>query len=308
MILKNYMNNPVKYLALSLNAHNMLLWIPDRVFLPMYHRAVTGKKLDLKRPVTFTEKLQWLKLHDHKPLYTTLVDKFEAKRYIAAIIGEEHIIPTLGVWNTFDEIDFDSLPQQFVLKCTHDSGGLVICRDKETLDKAAAKVKIERCLQKNYYWGSREWPYKNVKPRIIAEQYMEDATVGNRLIDYKYFCFNGEAKFINISVGMEHHPTARMSFYATDGQELPFRRSDYKNLGPIELPTTGKEMFAIANTLAKKIDTDFVRIDLYTINGQIYFSEVTFSPCGGRIPFNPESADRELGDLLILHKNGEVIH
>ena len=146
----------------------------DETFLKMAYKRKFGKELDLNNPVTFNEKLQWLKLNDRKPEYTEMVDKFMAKKYVASIIGQEHIIPTLGVWSRFDDIDFDKLPTQFVLKCTHDSGGLVVCKDKSNLNKKAAKKKIEKSMKTNYYKGGREWPYKNVKPQIIAEEYMED--------------------------------------------------------------------------------------------------------------------------------------
>lgn len=183
----------------------------DETFLKMAYKRKFGKELDLNNPVTFNEKLQWLKLNDRKPEYTEMVDKFMAKKYVASIIGQEHIIPTLGVWSRFDDIDFDKLPTQFVLKCTHDSGGLVVCKDKSNLNKKAAKKKIEKSMKTNYYKGGREWPYKNVKPQIIAEEYMEDIS-GNGLTDYKFYCFNGVPKYLYVSNGMDNHETARLSF------------------------------------------------------------------------------------------------
>lgn len=183
----------------------------DETFLKMAYKRKFGKELDLNNPVTFNEKLQWLKLNDQKPEYTEMVDKFLAKKYVASIIGQEHIIPTLGVWSHFDDIDFDELPTQFVLKCTHDSGGLVVCKDKNNLNKKAAKKKIENSMKTNYYKGGREWPYKNVKPQIIAEEYMEDIS-GNGLTDYKFYCFNGDPKYLYVSNGMDNHETARLSF------------------------------------------------------------------------------------------------
>ena len=172
--------------------------IPDALYLKLRYWKVFHKPLNLKNPQTFNEKLQWLKLYDRKPEYTCMVDKYKAKQYVAERIGQEYIIPTLGVWDSFDEIDFDALPDQFVLKCTHDSGGLVICQDKKTLDKEAARRRITASLQRNYFWANREWPYKNVKPRIIAEVYMQD-TVTAELRDYKFFCFNGTAKLLFIA-------------------------------------------------------------------------------------------------------------
>lgn len=174
-----YVKHPTKIFIFLQNRCNFKV-LPDKMYLKICYKLATGKKLDLKNPQTFNEKLQWLKLYDRKPEYTRMVDKYEAKKYVAEKIGEEYIIPTLGVWDHFDEIDFDSLPDQFVLKCTHDSGGLVIVRDKAKLDKVAAKQKIEKSLKRNYYYSGREWPYKDVKPRIIAEKYMEDISSGGR--------------------------------------------------------------------------------------------------------------------------------
>ncbi|MBR5061524.1 MAG: glycosyl transferase, partial [Prevotella sp.] len=162
----------------------------DRKYIEYIWKKKMNYPLNLDNPQTFNEKLQWIKLYDHNPLYTKMVDKYEAKEYVASIIGDEYIIKTLGVWDRFDDIDFSTLPKQFVLKCTHDSGGLVICKDKSKLDIQAAKKKIEKSLKKNYYYIAREWPYKNVKRRIIAEEYIEDEKT-KELRDYKFFCFNG---------------------------------------------------------------------------------------------------------------------
>lgn len=195
----------------------------DEKFLKRKYKLILGHSLNLKNPTLFSEKLQWLKLHDRKPIYTTMVDKYEAKKYVANIIGEQYIIPTLGVWDKFEDIDFNKLPNQFVLKCTHDSGGLVICRDKRKFDVKAAKKKINRSLKRNYFWQGREWPYKNVKPRVIAEKYMEDAQSGE-LKDYKFFCFNGMPKFMYISNdrGMIPHT----DFFDMNKASLSFRLKD----------------------------------------------------------------------------------
>lgn len=276
--------------------------IPDEPYLKMVYRGYMGKRLDLENPTTFNEKIQWLKLHDHNPQYSRMVDKYEAKKYVAEIIGEEYIIPTLGVWEHFDDIDFDSLPDQFVLKCTHDSGGLVICRDKKQLDKAAAKKKIENCLKTNFYLTGREWPYKDVKPRIIAEKYMEDdgPQKNKSLVDYKFFCWNGRPDLLYVSRGLEHHPTAEISFYGMDGREKEYHRSDYKPYHNAVIPANFDSMKQLATHLAGEINCAFVRIDLYSINGNIYFSEITFSPCSGMVPFEPASADEALGKALSI--------
>lgn len=235
-------------------------------------------------------------------MYTSMVDKYEAKKYVASIIGEQYIIPTLNCWDRFDDISFDSLPNQFVLKCTHDSGGLVIVKDKSKIDKKAVKKKIEKSLKRNYYWSGREWPYKNVKPKIIAEKYLTQ--LGDKgLIDYKFFCFNGDPKFVYISKGLDYHPTAQISFYDLNGSEMPFHRNDYKPFHNATLPENFSEMIAVAKKLSQNIGCSFVRIDLYSVVSKIYFSEITFSPCGGYIPFEPKSADLEVGKLLDLGAN-----
>lgn len=274
-------------------------WMSDEAYLKRAYAIKTGRKLDLDNPSSFNEKIQWLKLHDRKPEYTMMVDKYEAKGFASSVIGKEYIIPTLGVWEKFDDIDFDSLPNQFVLKCTHDSGGLVIVRDKSKLDKEVAKNKIQKSLNHNYFRGGREWPYKNVKPRIIAEVYMDDGHNGLR--DYKFFTFNGEAQFIYLSEGLEHHPTAKISFFDLNGKMLPFKRNDYAGFdGDVELPDNFEEMRMLSNKLSKEINCPFVRIDFYNVRGHIYFSEITFSPNSGMIPFSPPEWDEKIGELISL--------
>ena len=291
-----YIKNPSRVLLRFSNTKRM----SDEQYLKLLFKSRMGYRLNLKNPQTFNEKLQWLKLYDRKPIYTTMVDKYDAKKYVADVIGEEHIVPTFGVWDKFDDIDFDSLPDQFVLKCTHDCGGLVICRDKSKLDKDKAREKIERSLKRDYYWGDREWPYKNVKPRILAEQYMEDES-GNGLRDYKFFTFNGETKFLYLSEGLENHSTARISFYDLEGNEMPFRRSDYKPFEKMPaMPVNFVEMVELSNRLAADIKSPFVRCDFYSVNGRAYFSEITFFPCGGTLPFEPKEWDEKLGEWIKL--------
>lgn len=279
--------------------------IPDRIYLQLHFRSRTGKRLNLKAPKTFNEKLQWLKLYDRKPEYTTMVDKYAAKKYVAEKIGEEHIVPTLGVWDTFDDIDFNLLPNRFVLKCTHDSGGLVICRDKSKLDIDAAREKINKSLGKNYYWHGREWPYKNVKPRIIAEKYLEESgeesTEIAGLTDYKFYCFNGTPQYLYVSKGLEDHSTAKISFLTLDWQFAPFKRSDFAGFDSLPpKPTKLDEMIEIAGKLAE--GKKFLRVDLYQVDDKIYFSELTFSPCSGMMPCEPREWDRKLGDMLRIDR------
>ena len=272
----------------------------DEDYLKMRFQNKFGRPLDLENPRSFNEKIQWLKLYDRKPIYTTMVDKYEAKQYVAERIGEEYVIPTLGVWDSFDEIDFDTLPDQFVLKCTHDSGGLVIVRDKSKLDKAAARKKISKSLKRNYYLLGREWPYKNVKPRVLAESFMKNEN-GEPLRDYKFYCFNGKPRFLYISEGLEDHATASISFLTLDWEFAPYERSDYKPFPALpSKPDRFDDMLLLAEKLSQGLD--FLRVDLYQINGKIYFSELTFSPCGGMIPFREEKHDYEIGEMLKLTK------
>jgi len=274
--------------------------IPDSIWLRYLYRKRIGKKLNLKNPQTFNEKLQWLKLHDRKPEYTMMVDKYEVKQYVAEKIGEQYIIPTLGVWDKFDDIDFDSLPNQFVLKCTHDSGGLIIVKDKDTFDKISAKKKITRCLRRNYFWQNREWPYKNVKPRIIAEKFMSDSHEEG-LFDYKFMCFNGKCKYI-FTVTNRYSPKGlNVTFFDTNWNKQVFERHYKSDLNEINKPKKLDEMVLIAEKLSVGITFD--RIDLYEIDGKIYFGEITFFPGSGCEEFNPEEWDKTLGDCLELSNN-----
>lgn len=272
----------------------------DKLYLEWLWYLKFCRKLDFKHPTTFNEKLQWLKLYDRKDIYTIMVDKYAAKEYVANIIGEEHIIPTLGVWNKASDIDFDSLPNQFVLKCTHDSDGNIICRDKRKLDRTSAIRKLSKSLSRQYYVRNREWPYKNVPHKIIAEQFMSDQSQSESgLMDYKFYCFNGEPKILYISTGLEDHSTASISFVTLDWQFADFHRSDFKPFDQLPpKPSLFSEMLDIAHRLSQ--GHSFLRVDLYQINGKVYFSELTFSPCSGMMPFEPEEWDLKMGVLLNL--------
>lgn len=300
-VLEEYFRDPWRIFRF-LNNRGFLNYLSDEMYLRIMYRQRMGKRLDLKNPKTFNEKLQWLKLYDRKPEYTTMVDKYEVKKYVADRIGEEYIIPTLGVWDRFEDIDFDSLPDQFVLKCTHDSGGLAICRDKKAFNEKAAKAKIDKSLKRNYYYSGREWAYKNVKPRIIAEQYMEEnngAEKAKDLVDYKFYCFNGEPRFLYVSQGLENHATARISFLTLDWRFAPYERSDYAPFEELpEKPKNYDDMLRICKMLSK--DIPFLRVDLYEINGHVYFSELTFSPCSGFMPFKNPEHDLEIGEMIQL--------
>lgn len=271
----------------------------DVEFLKKTFKRKMGYDLDIESPRTFNEKLQWLKLHDRNPEYTQMVDKYTAKEYVANKIGREYIIPTLGIYDTFDEIDFGKLPQQFVLKCTHDSGSVIICRNKDDFDIEDARNILENRLKKNYYWEGREWPYKNVRPRIIAEVMMEEES-GGGIIDYKFYCFNGKPEYLYISAGLENHATAQITFYNIDLSEADFQRSDFKHFDQTpKFPRHYSQMIEIAKKLSK--DITFVRVDLYEINGEVFFSEFTFTPCGGMMPFDREKYDKIIGRYINLN-------
>lgn len=274
---------------------------PDEVYLRHAFKANMGFPPDLEHPRRFNEKLQWLKLHDRRPEYAAMVDKYEAKAYVQARIGERYVVPTYGLWDFPDEIDFGTLPSQFVLKCTHDCGGSVICRDRGRFDEGAAHRTLAKALKRRYYMQWREWSYKFVKPRIIAEKYLEDDTSrqGLGLTDYKFYCFNGEPLYLYVSTGLEDHTTARISFLTMDWRFAPFRRADFASFDVLPpQPSHFGEMVAIARRLSEGLA--FLRVDLYQVDDRVYFSELTFYPCGGMMPFEPDEWDFTFGSLLKL--------
>ena len=289
-------HNPRKLVAAGLVRIAKLF--PDELYLKLLFRLRMGYKLNLDNPQTFCEKLQWLKLHNRKPEYTQMDDKYDAKRYVADIIGEEYIIPTIGVWDRVEDIDFDKLPNQFVLKCTHDSGGIVICKDKSQLDIAATKKLLRRGLKKNYYWQNREWPYKNITPRIICEQYMVDES-GYELKDYKWFCFDGVAKalFIATDRGVKGEET-KFDFYDTEFNHLPFTNGHPNASKEIKKPAGFEQMKQLASQLSK--GQPHLRVDFYDINGKIYFGELTFYHWSGTMPFDPMEWDYTFGSWINL--------
>ena len=271
--------------------------LTDEEYISRMFKAKMGYELDLNNPKTFNEKLQWLKLHDRKQIYTTMVDKYAVKEYVASIIGEDYIIPTLGVWDSFDEIDFDALPDKFVLKCTHDSGGLVICKDKSKLDIVAARKKINRSLKTNYFYYGREWPYKNVKPRIIAEKYMEN-TITSDLRDYKFFCFGGVAKCYKVD--FDRFIDHKANYFTSNGDLMIMGEEvcppDFEKEIPI--PTQLNKMKAFAEKLANT--HPFLRTDFYDVDGRVYFGELTFYPASGFGRFVYEGNDELLGTWIQL--------
>lgn len=274
--------------------------LPDSIFLRICYKRKIGKKLNLNNPQSFNEKLQWLKLYDRRPEYQTMVDKRAVKDYVACILGKEHVIQTLGVWESPDDIDFDALPAQFVLKTINGGGGsgVVICKNKETFDKKEAIERLHKSLQVDIYKLLREWPYKNIKKQIIAEKYMEDEA--GELKDYKFFCFNGTVKCFKIDFDryIEHHA----NYYNPEGQLLPFGElllppiPDKK----IEIPDSLPEMIRYAEMLSKGYP--FMRVDFYSVCNHIYFGEITFYPASGFGKFTNDEWDIKIGEWLELPK------
>lgn len=272
--------------------------IPDYFWINRLYQKNMRERLNLRNPQTFNEKLQWLKLYDRNSLYTTLVDKYGVRDYIKEKIGEEYLIPLIGgPWKNVDEIPFDSLPNQFVLKTTHDSGGVVICKDKENFDINGAKNKLKKSLKNNFYYVGREWPYKNVQPQIIAEKYMSDSD-RDELTDYKLMCFNGKHKCTFICEDRFSKDGLKVTFYDKDWNIMPFERHYPRNSVKKDKPITYDKMVELAETLSQGIP--FVRVDFYEIQGKIYFGELTFYPGSGFEEFNPPEWDRILGDWLVL--------
>ena len=274
--------------------------ISDKLYIKCFYYTSFGKFPNINNPQSFNEKLQWLKLYDRRPEYTKMVDKHEVKKFVEEKIGKDHVIPTLAVYDKVEDINYDSLPNQFVLKCTHDSGGLVICKDKETLNRRIVEKKLKKNLSTNIFWRTREWPYKNVHPRIIAEKYMTDES-GTELKDYKFFCFSGKVKMFKIDFNrfVEHHA----NYYDREGNMLSLGE---KMCPPdptrnICIPDNLQEMIRLAEILSENIP--FVRIDLYNVNGHIYFGEITFFPDSGVGVLNSEEWDLKLGSYITLHKN-----
>lgn len=271
--------------------------MPDEQYLKLKYKSIFGKELNLDNPQTFNEKLQWLKLHNRKPEYTIMVDKYLAKQYIASRIGEEYVVPLLGVWDDPEDINFDALPNQFVLKCNHNSGvGMCICKDKSKLDIEKVKKELRKGLKEDYYLKFREWPYKDVPRKIIAEKYMEDA--GGELRDYKFYCFNGVMKFVMINSDRNTDKPTRADYFDRDFNWLDFTWGySHAEVHP-QKPEQFEKMVAIAEWLSKGLP--HIRVDLYDCNGKIYFGELTFFDGSGFDKIEPLEWDYKIGDMLKL--------
>lgn len=292
--------NP-RLLFFSLAHRGLLNWMGDERFLKIAFRIKMGKKLNFP-PITYNEKLQWLKLNDRLPLYTKMVDKIKVKSIVSQLIGNDYIIPTLGVWANANDIDFAQLPRQFVLKVNHNSGGLVICKDKTLLsqkDITQVRKQLNKALKHNYYWEMREWPYKDVKPMILAEKYMEDIAT-SELRDYKFFCFDGIPKLMFIASDRQQSGSeTKFDFFDMDGNHIPILNGHPMSVIPPSLPHNFNLMKELSSKLSKGLK--HVRVDFYEVNNKVYFGELTFTHWSGMVPFSPEEWDIKLGQWLNIN-------
>lgn len=294
--LSKFINNPwIAYVFAA--GYGLTNWVPDEPHLKAMFRGTVGEKLDLKNPKTFNEKLQWLKLHDKNPLYNTLVDKYRVKPWVAERIGVEHVTKTYAMWEEVEDIDITDLPDRFVLKTNHDCGGVAICSDRSTFDLDAAKKKMAKHLKTNYFWRTREWPYKDVKPCVFAEEYLDPSEGKSDLTDYKIMCFDGKA-CCEFTCTDRSEGDLRVDFFDPEWNHLPFTRH-YPNADiPPKAPASLKQMVSDAELLSKEIP--FVRADFYEVAGQYYFGELTFFPGGGFEEFDPSLWDEKLGSWIQL--------
>lgn len=303
--LVNFIKNP-GLLFLTLGHRSFFNWIDDKTYLKIAFRIKTGKRLNLDDPHTFNEKIQWLKIYDRRAIYSKMVDKYEVKKIVSEKIGEKYVIPTLGVWDKFDDITFSELPEKFVLKCTHDSGGLIIVKDKSKLDMKKARKKINRSLRHNYYWGQREWVYKNIKPRIIAEKYLEESNanrkVSETLIVYKIFNFAGKPELIQV-IQNDKTINETIDYFDVNWNLIDLRQNYPNSSVHLEKPQNLDQMLELARVLSK--GHRFVRTDFYSIDEMIFFSEFTFYSDSGFELYHPEYWDNRLGELIQLSDDVE---
>lgn len=275
--------------------------MPDDKFLKKEFKIELGYELNLEYPRTFCEKIQWLKLYDRNPEYTKMADKHEVKSYVANRIGKRYVIPEYGVWSHFDEIDFDRLPDQFVLKCNHNSGGYVVCKDKRQFDRVSARKRLEKCLSRNYYKNGREWVYKDIKPCILAEKYIDSLGKPDS-VEYKLSCFGGKVGFVTVCQGIAHsdYSVRKNDHFDINFNHMPWYAYYENAVVRPSKPEQWDEMIEVAEKLAKGIP--YVRVDLYVINGKVFFGEMTFYTWSGFIEFTPKEWDEKLGEMIRLPK------
>lgn len=300
---KNANRSFVRILAsniIDLHAKIMFLIAP-KYSVKHYYERKTGKKLDLDNPKTYNEKIQWTKLYDHNPKYTLLADKLKVRDYIKQKIGDQYLIPLLGYWKKFEDIDFEKLPNQFVLKCNHDCGSVIICKDKNTFDYKYARKSLTKALNNSLYYETGEWQYKDIEPYIIAEKYMIDND-SDDLRDYKFLCFNGEP--VTCRVDFNRFDGHSRNIYDANWNLMPFQKGKFDNYySPVPKPDKFDEMLDIARALSSGFRQ--VRVDLYLVNNKIYFGELTFTNATGIEPFFPDEYDLRFGGMWHLGEKNE---
>ncbi len=270
----------------------------DAFYIKLKHWIVFGRPCNLKHPKSFSEKLQWIKLHDRKPVYHQMVDKVEMKQFVTERLGEGYVIPTLGVWDNFDDIDFASLPNEFILKNTNDSGTYYICRDKSELNIEDARKRLSATWGRDYYVYSREWPYKGLQHRIIAEPLLHDEK-SPYLLDYKFYTFNGKPELFFIATDRLAKDGLKIDFFDTQGKHLDINQEHYRgNPQCPPIPNNLSKMVELAEILAQ--DTYHLRVDFYEVNDKIYVGELTFFDGGGFVRFTPKEVDLKYGKMIKL--------
>lgn len=280
-----------------LKRNGFFSFIPDKVFYEIEFRMHCGGKMNWKNPKTFSEKMNWLKLYDRKDIYHTYVDKYAVRDFIKNKIGKEYLIPLIGVWNCPEEIEFENLPKQFVMKCTHDGGSVRIIHDKYSNEYTEALNYYRKRLKVNFFhYSGREWPYLGIKPRIMIEKYL--MCTEQELINYKFFCFNGTPKFVQVEIGLTENHSLKWDFYDIEFNPTPFFREGYAKMERIEKPERFQEMLKISVKLSK--DLPFLRVDLYEWENNLYFSEMTFYPGAGYVNFSPDNWNEKIGSWLEL--------
>lgn len=298
---KRIIENPL-ILAVHVCRHVPFRWISDESFVRLLFYTYQHYKLDLDNPITFNEKLQWLKLYDRNPQYTICADKYRVRNYVEKCIGKEHLVPLIGVWDNVDEIDYSTLPNQFVLKCNHDSGSVFICKDKSVFNNKKANRKLKHAMKLNQFWRGREWSYLNIKRKIIAEEYIVDDNESTSLSDFKFFCFNGEPRFLQVDKNRFTNHTR--NFYTSDWEFIDVISKVPNDKNHIDKPPKQlSEMIEIAKKLSKNIP--HVRVDLYLSNNTVYFGEMTFYHAGGCEIISPHNYDVLWGSYITVKNKQE---
>lgn len=303
--------HPKRALRLTREGLYRLFWyylVPDRLSIRHSFREKVGYECNLKDPQSYNEKIQWLKLHDRKPFYKDLCDKYKAKAIIGDVIGGEYIIPTLGRWDKFDDIDFTALPDSFVLKCNHDSANTIIVRDKASFDYDTARTRLSNALKTDYYHDlGKQWAYKGIERCIIAEPLLKNDD-SSELMDYKYLVFNGKCKCTLVSSERFSSTGVKMDFYDTDWNLMPFIRHYPNSKDGVPKPEGYGLMVSLAEKIARFIDNPFIRVDFYQVGSKVYFGEATFYPGGGMSEFTPREWDFILGSWIDLeHKTSDLV-